>query len=90
MEIRRIALVLASVIALAGCEDKTPKAIPEWGKHGTEPADTATPPLPPTPPEPVEDTLNYSEDLSISAAEADYCGIAVTYSISAAVSGSDS
>ena len=85
-----MALVLASVIALAGCEDKTPKAIPEWGKHGTEPADTATPPLPPTPPEPVEDTLNYSEDLSISAAEADYCGIAVTYSISAAVSGSDS
>ena len=84
-------ILLPALLAFAvACGPETAKDIPEWGKHGTEPADTVTPPLPPTPPEPVEDTLNYSEDLSISAAEADYCGIAVTYSIAATVGKGDS
>lgn len=87
MEIRR--LYLGALLSLAvACGPEPAKEIPEWGKHNTDPADTSSTP---TPPEPVPvDTLTYSDALKIASAEADFCGIAVTYSIGTAVGKGDS
>ena len=87
MEIK-ILLTTAALLALtAACGPETTTEIPEWGRHGTDPADTSSTP---TPPAPQVDTLSYSDALSIASAEADFCGIAVTYSIAATVAKSDS
>ncbi len=87
MEIRKILLPALLALAVA-CGPEPTKEIPEWGKHGADPADTSSTPTPPAP-EPV-DTLTYSDALAIETAEADFCGLAVTYSIAATVGKGDS
>ena len=85
MEIKNI--VLPALLALTvACGPEPTKEIPEWGKHGTDPVDTSSTP---TPPAPEVDTLTYSDALSIASAEADFCGIAVTYSIGSTVGKGD-
>lgn len=76
--------MIAPLLLAVCCAPETPKEIPIWGKHETEPVDTSST----TPIVPV-DTLEYSTDLSISSAEANFCGIAVKYAINATVAKGD-
>ena len=89
MKMKKLLFIL-TLFCVVCCAPEAPKEIPQWGNHNQtekDKTDTVTPPTP-TPPEPV-DTLEYSADLSISSIAADFCGIAVKYSINTTVAKGD-